>query len=126
MTSLLLIFRFPNPDRGSAAKHILESFSKRQRRKDMLTNCQLIVAVSKRFHLMVSHSIVWYCMVFLHCMPTHLWCIKAVSLLLPCRRPVIPPVSQLIYTLHSTVQEKEQCTPIPKNTYTYTNRNRLD
>ena len=93
MTSLLLIFRFPNPDRGSAAKHILESFSKRQRRKDMLTNCQLIVAVSKRFHLMVSHSIVWYCMVFLHCMPTHLWCIKAVSLLLPCRRPVIPPVS---------------------------------
>ena len=80
----------------------------------MLTNCQLIVVVSKRFHLMVSQSIVWYCM------PTHLQCIKAVSLLLPCRRPVIPPVSQLIYTLHSTVQEKEQCTPIPKNTYTYT------
>ena len=94
MTSLLLIFRFPNPDRGRAAKTHSGVFFKaaeEKRHVDKLpTHRCCIKAVSSygiTKYCMVLYGIAWYCM------PTHLWCIKAVSLLLPCRRPVIPPVS---------------------------------
>ena len=126
MTSLLLIFRFPNPDRG-----ILESFSKRQRRKDMLTNCQLIVVVSKRFHLMVSQSIVWYCMVFLHCMPTHLWyqsSFLAPTLPTPSHSLGVTycTLSQLIYTVQNRKRNSVHQYPKIHAHIQNTNRNRLD
>ena len=123
MTSLLLIFRFPNPDRGRAAKTHSGVFFKaaeEKRHVDKLpTHRCCIKAVS-------SYGITKYCMV-LHGVLALYANSPLVSKQFPCSYladaqsfPRCHLLHSVTADIHSTEQEKEQCTPIPKNTCTYT------